>query len=297
MGSLWLDGPDAEAQIAARAGGDAVLVKVASALIEEGFVILPGMQDHALCDQARADYERYLQDNRDEADKHRDPEGRQFRLVNFHIYSEAAMQLAKNPEIMRILDFVFGREAAVHTSLTFQYSTMQALHRDSPYFHTFPAGQYAGVWTALQDIDPKSGPLSYVPGSHRKSFDQHAYYREALERTGSPDQARAEALRRYQDEVNTFGETLAPRRHAVLRKGDIAIWHPELVHGGSPAENQRLKRHSMVVHCCPAEVFVFVDDIFLQHQTPEPPPPEYRYADSHGRKHSGFGRPGFMSSI
>ena len=297
MGSLWLDWPDAEGQISARAGGDAVLREVARGLIEEGFAILPGMQDPALCDEARADYERYLDDNRDDADKHRDPEGRQFRLANFHLCSDAAMQLAKNPEILRIVDFVFGREAAVYTSLTFQYSTMQALHRDSPYFHTFPAGQFAGVWTALQGIDPKSGPLSYVPGSHRKGFDQQAYYREALERTGDPDQARTEGLRRYQTEVNAYGETVAPRRYAVLAKGDIAIWHPELIHGGSPAEDQRLKRHSMVVHCCPADVFVFADDVFLQHHDPEPPAPYYRYAESYGRKHGDFGRPGFMSAI
>jgi ectoine hydroxylase-related dioxygenase (phytanoyl-CoA dioxygenase family) len=258
---------------------------------------MTGLQDPALCDQARVDYEAYLEENRDDAEKHRDPEGRQFRLTNFHLASDAAMRLAKNPEIMRILDFIFGREATVHTSLTFQYSTMQWLHRDAPYFHTFPAGQFVGVWTALQDIDPKSGPLSYVPGSHRKIFDQHAYYNEALSRTGDPAQARAEALSRYQNEVNVFGETLAPRTYAVLRTGDVGLWHPELIHGGSPAENPRLKRHSMVVHCCPSDVSVFVDDVFLRHQSPDPPAPYYGYSESYGRKHSEFGRPGFMSGI
>jgi hypothetical protein len=294
---LWLDAPDAPRQLLMRAGNNGLLNEIGRALIETGFVVLPQMQDGALCDQAREEYDAWLENNRSEADQHQDPEGRQFRLTNFHLHSNAAMQLAKNAEIMNILDFVFGSEAAVHTSLTFQYSTMQRLHRDSPYFHTFPKNLFVGVWTALQDIDPDSGPLSYVPGSHRKSIDQHAYYNEALARTGDPDTARREALLRYQLEITEYGEGMRTTQYAVLKKGDIAIWHPELIHGGSPARQPELKRHSMVVHCCPARVHVYIDDAFLQHQEETEPTPYYNYSESLGRKHGEFNKPGFMSSI
>lgn len=294
---LWLDAPNAIEQLGARADKNELFHSVAHDLIETGFAILPSMQDSALCDEARADYDRWIEANRSEADEHRDPEGRQFRLTNFHLGSEAAMRLAKNAEIMEILDFIFGAEAAVHTSLTFQYSTMQELHRDSPYFHTFPKNLFVGVWTALQNIDPKSGPLSYVPGSHRREIDQHSYYNEALARTGSPVTARWQALARYQREITDFGHSLCNRRYAVLNKGDVAIWHPELIHGGSLAENPSLKRHSMVVHCCAAHVHVYQDEIFLQHQEYTEPPPYYQYAESFGRKHGEFFKPEFMSSI
>lgn len=294
---LWLDQSDALFQLLNRAGNDIVLQKVGRDLIEDGFTVIPGLQDPALIAQTNADYDRWLSDNREEAEKHRDPNGRQFRLTNFHLASASAMKLAKNAEVMRILDFIFGREAAVHTSLTFQYSTMQALHRDAPYFHTFPENQFVGVWTALQDINPDSGPLSYVRGSHRFAVDQHAYYREALAELGDPELARGSALARYQAEITERGEAMGPRTYGLLKSGDVAIWHPQLVHGGSLAKDPTLKRRSMVVHCCPADVHVYIDDAFLAHQEETPPEPYYQYASADGRSHGDFNVPGFMASI
>ena len=87
------------------------------------------------------------------------------------------------------------------------------------------------------------------------------------------------------------------RTPGLLKKGDVAIWHPQLIHGGSPAQNRELKRQSMVVHCCPAEKHVFVEDVFFQHQKAEAPDPYYNFADSYDRKHGDFGMPGFMPSI
>lgn len=294
---LWLDAPDALLQLRDRAGNDTVLQRAGRDLIEDGFTLFEGVQNLHDVDMTNADYDRWLIDNRREAEQNRDPEGRQFRLTNFHMYSDAAMRLAKNSEIMRVLDFLFGREAAVHTSLTFQYSTMQNLHRDAPYFHTFPANQFFGVWTALEHIDPDAGPLSYVPRSHRFSMDQLALYREALAATGDPEAARFIALERYQTEVMMIGENMGPRSYGLLKRGDVAIWHPQLVHGGSPALRPELKRRSMVVHCCPHDTPVFVDDVFLSHASREAPAPYYGYGVSQGRVHSDFNTPGFMPSI
>lgn len=297
VSGLWMDQPDALFQLLTRAGNDVVLQKIGRDLIEDGFTVISGLQDTALIEQTNFDYDRWLENNREEAEKNRDPNGRQYRLTNFHLASPSAMKLAKNAEVMRILDFIFGREAAVHTSLTFQYSTMQALHRDAPYFHTFPENQFVGVWTALQDIDPDSGPLSYVRGSHRFAIDQHAYYREALEELGDPELARRAALSRYQNEITAIGEAMAPRTYGLLKRGDVAIWHPQLVHGGSPAKDPTLKRRSMVVHCCPVDTYVYIDDAFLAHQEETPPTPYYKYASGDGRAHGDFNVPGFMTSI
>lgn len=294
---LWLDAPGAAGTLVARAGGDPLLRHIGEALIEEGFAVIEGAQDHALIDQAVRDYEAFLDQHAEEASLNRDEAGRQFRLANLHLASAAAMRLAKAPDLMRILDFLFGREAAVHTSLTFQYSTMQQLHRDSPYFHTFPESQFIGVWTALQEIHPDSGPLSYVPGSHRAAIDQWEIYNHYRATATSDDAARWSALGEYQRRIVEVAQAIGPRRNAVLRKGDVAMWHPQLIHGGSPAVDPSLKRHSMVVHCCPADTFVFVDDVFLAHQDAEPPRPYYTYAESLGRRHGDFVRPGFMGSI
>lgn len=297
LSGIWLDAPNATKQLRDRARNNVLMQRVGRELIETGFSIIPNMQDHKIIDQARGDYYQFLESHREEAEINRDPSGRQFRLANFHCYSEAAMKLTKNPEVMNILDFLFGREAAVHTSLTFQYSTMQKLHRDSPYFHTFPEGQFFGVWTALQDIDPRSGPLSYVPGSHRFQIDQWALYNNALDRlNGDSAAAEREALHEYQRIIAEVG-CKSEVKKAILGKGDVAIWHPQLVHGGSSATEPTLTRHSMVAHCCPADTFVFVQDAFLRHQESSAPTPYYSYSSSMGRKHGEFSVPGFMGSI
>jgi hypothetical protein len=43
------------------------------------------------------------------------------------------------------------------------------------------------------------------------------------------------ALRIYQSRITDIGNRFAPREYGVLKKGDVAIWHPQLIHGGSPA--------------------------------------------------------------
>src|SRR5262249_41879016 len=131
--------------------------------------------------------------------------------------STNALSSRQLEETMRCisLDFLFGREAAVYSSLTFQYSTMQALHRDAPYFHTFPEGQFVGVWTVLlEDIHPDSGPLSYVQGSHRFRIDQRALYRDALSHTRDP--AGAPSRSRENIAADHRASEIGPRAYAVL---------------------------------------------------------------------------------
>ena len=293
---LWLDEPGAHEQVAPRAQGDELLERIGRDMIDVGFTVIPGLHSVELIDAAREDYYRYLEEHAEDATGHRDEAGRQHRLTNFHVYSDAAMRIAKNEEVMRILDFVFGHRAAVYTSLTFQYSTMQALHRDAPYFHTFPPSMFAGVWSAFEDIHPDSGPLSYVPASHRFEIDQVRLYRDALDRTGDPAQAHRDALHEYQRQITAKGGAMGAREYAVLKRGDVAIWHGQLIHGGSPSRRPELTRHSMVAHCCPEDVFVYADDVFLREDEGEPAP-RYRYAESLGRKHADWGEAGFMDSI
>ena len=294
---LWLDAVDALQQLSDRARNDVFLRRIGHDLITAGFTIVSGLQDVTLIAQARKDYDHCtLQTYPEQAGTNRDNAGRQFRLANFHLYSDAAMKLAKNQKIMRLLDFVFGKEAAIHTSLTFQYSTMQELHRDAPYFHTFPESCFV-CGRRCRTYIRIPGPLSYIPGSHRLAIDQWTLYNEALTKTEDRQLARREALHKYQHSISEMGKSFAPREYALLNSGDIAIWHPQLIHGGSTANNAALKRHSMVVHCCPADTFVYVDDVFLMHHEDKPPAPYYEYAQSHGRKHGNFFIPGFMNSI
>src|SRR5579863_3762510 len=167
----WLDRVGAMDEAKARSLGNLDLLKIATDLIKHGFTIVPQGAPAQLCDAVATDFQRYVHENADYAEQHKDAAGKYLRLVNFHWSSANAMTLGLQPQLMRILDFVFGERAAIYTSLYFEYGTQQPIHRDSPFFETFPRNYFVGMWVALEDIDPASGPLMYVPNGHRFEID------------------------------------------------------------------------------------------------------------------------------
>jgi len=282
---LWLDRPDA-AQIASTANISDEARQVAMDLITKGFAVLRGLQDPALCQQVIDDYYRYSEENSDYVDACRDDMGRERRMVNFHRYSDASMQLATNPRLMQILDFLFGAETCVYTSLTFKYGTQQPTHRDTPHFATWPDGYFFGVWNALEDIAPEAGPLFYYEGAHRYSVDVAGIWREVqATRPDLPEQQQLElALDVYNGKVIDCSPNEGTYRVVDMKRGDVAIWHPQTPHGGSPASDPKHSRWSTVFHCSPKDKQVHQHGSFFLNAGGEEPPPRYGYTESYGRK-------------
>lgn len=50
----------------------------------------------------------------------------------------------------------------------------------------------------------------------------------------------------------------------LAKKGDVLIWHANLVHGGAPIINEALTRKSMVIH-------YYADDVIKYHEITERP--------------------------
>ncbi len=265
-------------------------------LITKGFTILRGVQDPALCQQVIDDYYRYSRENVGYVDACRDDLGRERRMVNFHRYSEASMRLGTNPRVMAILDYLFGAEASVYTSLTFKFGTQQPTHRDTPHFSTWPEGYFFGVWNALEDIAPESGPLFYFEGAHRMIVDQVSIWREA--KAKRPDLSEADQLLYALDVYNGEVAIRAPEngvyRLAEMKRGDVAIWHPQTPHGGSPASDPMRSRWSTVFHCAPADKQVHQHHGFFLNAGAAEPPARYIFSEAHGRKIAVAGEPGFQ---
>ncbi|MFZ1747400.1 MAG: phytanoyl-CoA dioxygenase family protein [Nitrospirales bacterium] len=297
MGVLWLDLPDAEQEAASRGTRyPPHYPGMAREMITEGFTILKGAIEPGLCDAVVDDYQRYLERNKKYADQYIDAKGRHNRLVNFHMSSENAMKIGCHDEIMRVLDYLFGYKAGIYTSLTFEYGTEQPIHRDAPFFHTFPVNYFVGAWCALEDIEPDAGPLMYVPGGHRFPCDQHAIYRRV--RAENPEQPDdwvvRHALEAYYGEVIARSGGIGETRQAVLQKGDVAIWHPQLPHGGAPAINPQKTRRSVVFHCAPEALQVYQHDVFFQYEDPGFPPPRYAFGSYQGRSYALAGETAFQ---
>jgi len=275
---LWLDSKDALRR-AKRQIQDPEQRRHTLNIIQDGYTVLRNLPNAALCDKAVADYYKYCDE------EHAEARGKKSRIANFHVYSEAALSLLLDPQLMALLDVVFGYEAVLWTSLTFEYGTEQRLHRDSPHFDTRPPGFYFGVWTALEDVSPESGPLSFIPGGHRipSSFDvkgmakflcseypdepvHYNYLLEAFDRDGEQQCEKA---------------GLKPRS-VEMKKGEKLIWHHWMPHGGSRALNPELTRRSIVGHYIPMGVPVFHSDVFFGVVEADPAK-KYHY-ESHGAR-------------
>lgn len=82
-------------------------------------------------------------------------------------FDEDVHAIAANAAVLDLLTKLYGRRAFPFQTLNFPVGTQQALHTDSVHFSSIPERFMCGVWLAMEDVGPDSGPLTYVPGSHR----------------------------------------------------------------------------------------------------------------------------------
>ena len=104
-------------------------------------------------------------------------------------------------------------------------------------------------WIALEDVQPGSGELMYVPGSHRcEEFlfsNKYKHFSPDRDPKGSLKLHREhceEQIRRHGASFETF----------LPKKGDMLFWHADLYHGGSNVIDEGLTRNGLVGHYCPS---------------------------------------------
>jgi len=158
--------------------------------------------------------------------------------------SPAVRALATHPVVLDFLHEAYGREPFAFQTLNFRVGTQQEVHSDTVHFNAAPEGLMCGVWVALEDISPDSGPLLYYPGSHRLPRLTMADV-GVKDRRGTPD-----------DYIRLYVPALAAQlkaaglqaQTATISKGQAFVWAANLAHGGSPITNPALTRRSMVTH-------------------------------------------------
>jgi ectoine hydroxylase-related dioxygenase (phytanoyl-CoA dioxygenase family) len=146
--------------------------------------------------------------------------------------------LAFNPKIMGILQKLYNRKPIPFQTLNFYTGTEQRLHSDQIHFCSDPVNLMCGVWIALEDISMDSGPLIYYPKSHKLPF----YTMQSLNiEPGN--------YREYENKIHEIVTKLDLKpKYGVIKKGDIIIWHANLIHGGSKRNNPNITRKSIVIH-------------------------------------------------
>ena len=188
------------------------------------------------------------------------------RICNIHSINRLVFKFILNQRVRRFLQFALNGEPVLWGSLTFQVGTEQPAHADAPFFYTEPTGSLAGVWTALEDIHPDSGPVFYYDKSHLNPFK----VKDALDRHPNLNQLVLEArkgnsnLRNkvYRDLAIKVGDAYSEelidhwensgreKTPVIIEKGDTLIWSQWLVHGGLLRKNRKKTRKSIVSHFC-----------------------------------------------
>ena len=164
-------------------------------------------------------------------------------------------------ELTDILSFLLDMEVIPFQTINFMYGSNQRAHSDSIHMTTYPLGYLIAVWIALEDTHPDNGPLFYYPGSHRLPYLLNEDFNEGETslKLGKKDYAD------YEDRIEGIIREQQLKKEVFLaKKGDILIWHANLIHGGMPVENKSLTRKSMVIH-------YFGKDVIKYHEITERP--------------------------
>lgn len=237
-----------------------------------GFTIIPKAFDSELADLVVNDFNIWTRSNEFSSNKFN-------RVTNFHMLNKNTLDLVTNKIVDRILVKLFGKQQCVYSSLFFREGTAQQFHIDTPHFFTNPINQYYGVWFALENIDQNAGPLKYYIKSH-KIETQYGYdvvNKLFPNKQTLTNEENLECLLYYnkllEDKANENNLIKVDENNYLykINKGDIIIWHPNLLHGGSNILDNKLTRYSMVTHNVPINTQVFNASHFFS----EKPTQEY----------------------
>ena len=154
-------------------------------------------------------------------------------------------QAASNAKLKSILHLLMDKEMHLFQSINFLKGSQQRAHSDFVHMTTYPQNNLIAAWVALEDIAMDSGPLHYYPGSHTLPHILNPDFGNV----GTSFRNGKSTYADYEDKVQDLIDQHALEKRIFLaKKGDVFIWHANLLHGGEPMTNPQGSRKSMVFH-------------------------------------------------
>lgn len=258
----WLDQADAELRIVDKLEAGEITPDQAEACRfwrDNGYFIIKNCFSKADIDTTWDAYEEAIAQGRVELNqdpKHPD-DPYPGRSQDTHLKVREIAAILCNETIKSWISLFMERTAKPFQTLVAHKGSQQATHSDSIHMTTFPLGYLTAAWVAMEDIHEDSGPLVYYPGSHKLPYmlssDVGITIREFQERQYDAYREKYEpAVRELID-----SQALQPK-YFLPGKGDVLIWHANLLHGGSLRKNLKYSRKSIVCH-------YFVEGTFNYH--------------------------------
>lgn len=168
-----------------------------------------------------------------------------FQDAGLNLGIKSVNKIASHPYIINFLNTIYGREPFPFQTLNFVAGSQQYYHSDAVHFHSLPYGFMCGVWVALEDVHPDSGPLMYFPKSHKLPYisAKSLGLKNKDVYSESYPQVLFEEYWKKQIILNNFQKKIF-----LAKKGEVFIWHANLLHGGTNVINKKLTRWSQVTH-------------------------------------------------
>jgi ectoine hydroxylase-related dioxygenase (phytanoyl-CoA dioxygenase family) len=167
------------------------------------------------------------------------------KVNDLYLSFAGVRRCALDQKLTLLLGELLGDTPVLCNTLSLDYGTGQEMHADSLYMTPPRESGLVATWTALEDCHPDAGPLSYLPGSHRIPP-----YRFSSGRL-------TEVAGEHAAWENYIGDQIARLNlveHKFLpRKGDVFVWHGQLLHGGARRNDPDRTRRSLVCHYFTAE--------------------------------------------
>jgi Phytanoyl-CoA dioxygenase (PhyH) len=259
----WLDQPNARELIEAKRRSNELNAEEAALCekwVQDGYVIFRNPYPESFLNEVWTAYQRAVDQNivRLMPEKVSEADSLPGRYLNPHLLVPQLKDLLYSPEVVRAISLLLGRPAAPFQTITAHKGSQQLEHSDSIHMTTYPMGYLAASWTAFEDIHPDSGPLVYYPGSHRLP------YYLSKEVGIEPGVFKRRGYDAYFEFYEPFIQQVIRDRalkpvyfHAA--KGDVFLWHANLIHGGAKRKDVARSRRSVVCHYFAEGAFCYHD--------------------------------------
>ncbi len=252
----WLDRTDAEESISRRLESGDVTALQATKLREwcaQGWITLDTTLDLDLVDRVNADIQAKLDAHAGEA-----MESWNIELQNTFHESEAVLHAATYAGVLQWCDLVLGRKSVLFQTLDMPFGSEIPPHVDQILMSTHPAGNMLAALVALEDVTLDAGPLMLWTGSHRLAYLSATEV--GLPRDGDePARGQSYDENYYARNRERIAELeLQPYLH-LPKKGEVLLWHSNILHGGAPIERSGSTRKSLVAHYFAGDVWHYSD--------------------------------------
>lgn len=212
--------------------------------VRDGYLVLPGLADAALCRQIVADARQWLAEGRQPIEYEADvdypgsPASRAAeggltarRLLQAYSRSALLQQWATGPTLAQPLLQLLGPGAllaqAHHNCIMTKqpaYSSATGWHRDIRYW-SYQRPELISAWLALGDETEANGCLWVIPGSHLLPIEPERFDRRLFLSTEHPANQ----------------SLLQQARPAPLRQGDVLLFHANLFHAAGRNSTDQTK--------------------------------------------------------